>query len=258
MAPMDDVSRKTLSRRTVLRGTLGVAVSAVIAACTRTARPRAGATPTSTPGTSTPTSTGTAMPSCVVRPSLTEGPYFVDEKLNRSDIRSDPSDGSVSEGVPLRIVMNVSSVDGSSCTALAGALVDIWHCDANGVYSDVASEGSAGKKFLRGYQATDANGRAEFKTIYPGWYRGRAVHIHFKIRAPAGSSRSYEFTSQLFFDDALSDRVYGGAPYRSEGERDKRNNSDSIYRSGGDKLLLALAPEGSGYAGTFDIGLQAG
>lgn len=255
MGPMSDPLRKTLSRRTILRGTLGVAVSAVIAACTRTTRPRAGAKPTATT-TSTPTATGTAMPSCIVRPSLTEGPYFVDEKLNRSDIRTDPSDGSVSEGVPLRIMMNVSGVAGSSCTALAGALVDIWHCDANGVYSDVASEGSAGKKFLRGYQATDANGRAEFKTIYPGWYRSRAVHIHFKIRAPAGSSRSYEFTSQLFFDDALSDRVYASAPYRSEGERDQRNSNDSIYRSGGDKLLLGLSPEGTGYAGTFDIGLQ--
>ena len=255
MGPMIDRSRKTLSRRTVLRGTLGVAVSAVIAACTRTVRPRAGATPTPTL-TSTPASTATAMPSCIVRPSLTEGPYFVDEKLNRSDIRSDPSDGSVSPGVPLRIVMNVGSVDGSSCTTLAGALVDIWHCDAAGVYSGVASEGSAGKKFLRGYQATDANGRAEFRTIYPGWYRGRAVHIHFKIRAPAGSSRSYEFTSQLFFDDALSDRVYANVPYRSEGGRDVRNTDDGIYRSDGDKLLLALAPEGSGYAGTFDIGLR--
>lgn len=222
----------------------------------RNAHPRAGATPTSTPATSTPTSTGTATPSCVVRPELTEGPYFVDEKLNRSDIRTDPSDGSVSGGVPLRIVMNVSRVDGSSCTPLVGALVDIWHCDARGVYSDVPSEGSSGKKFLRGYQATDANGRVEFKTIYPGWYQGRAVHIHFKIRAPAGSSRSYEFTSQLFFDDALSDRVYASAPYRSEGERDQRNTTDGIFRNGGDELLLALTSEGTGYAGTFDIGLD--
>src|SRR5215210_4482733 len=90
--------------------------------------------------------------SCVVTPALTEGPYFVDEKLNRSDIRSDPSDQSVKPGLPLRVKMAVYRVDGTACTPLTGATVDMWHCDALGLYSDVQANNTAGKKYLRGYQ----------------------------------------------------------------------------------------------------------
>ena len=120
---------------------------------------------------------------CIVRPQLTEGPYFVDERLNRSDIRPDPTTGSVEPGVPLVLRFNVSRVSGNSCAALAGAFVDIWHCDAAGNYSDIsggAGQGNTlGQKFLRGYQVTDSGGAVEFQTIYPGWYPGRATHIHF-------------------------------------------------------------------------------
>ena len=113
---------------------------------------------------------GEPNPSCIVRPQQTEGPYFVDEKLNRSDIRSDPSDNSIKQGVPLRLVIQVSRIASSSCAPLRGAIVDIWHCDAMGVYSDAIdrSFNTVGKKFLRGYQVTDANGSVEFITIYPG------------------------------------------------------------------------------------------
>ena len=101
--------------------------------------------------------------------------------------------------------------------------MDIWHCDAHGLYSDVSDPrfDTQGKKFLRGYQTTDSNGVAKFITIYPGWYQGRAVHIHFKIRS--GSGPVYEFVSQLFFDDALSDQVYNQAPYDGRGARTPRN-----------------------------------
>lgn len=100
----------------------------------------------------TPTQAATT-PDCVVRPQQTEGPYFVDEKLNRSDIRSDPSDGSVKEGVELCLAFHVSRIDGNSCTSLDGAMVDVWHCDAQGVYSDAEDRSfdTRGKKFLRGY-----------------------------------------------------------------------------------------------------------
>jgi protocatechuate 3,4-dioxygenase beta subunit len=154
-----------------------------------------------------------------VRPALTEGPYFVDEMINRSDIRSDPSDGSIKEGTPLNLTLYVSQINGSGCTPLAGAQVDVWHCDAAGVYSDASDPGfnTKGQKFLRGYQVTDANGMAKFTTIYPGWYQGRAVHIHFKIRTDPSSASGYEFTSQWFFDETLTDQVHAQQPYAAKG-----------------------------------------
>ncbi len=166
-----------------------------------------------------------SLPTCVVRPAETEGPYFVDEKLNRSDIRSDPTDGSVKAGLPLELAFLVSQIGGGACTPLAGATVDIWQCDALGVYSDVSDPGfnTQGQKFLRGYQVTDADGIARFTTIYPGWYQGRTVHIHFKIRSNSASGLAYEFTSQLFFDDTITDKVHAQAPYASKGQRTLRN-----------------------------------
>ena len=196
-------------------------------------------------------------PACVVKPELTEGPYFVDNQLERSDIRIEPSDGSISQGVPLTLGVNVSQVASGGCGPLEGARVDLWQCDALGVYSGVNDVGSViGQKFLRGYQFTDASGLAQFTTIYPGWYRGRAVHIHFKVRTTGADGAAYEFTSQFFLDDALSDQVLALPPYASKGSRDTRNAADSIYRSGGDQLLLNAVPSGDGYAATFDIGLQ--
>jgi protocatechuate 3,4-dioxygenase beta subunit len=201
------------------------------------------------------------VPSCVVRPELTEGPYFVDDQLNRSDIRVEPSTGSTSPGVPVTLTFNVSQIAAGSCAPLARAQVDVWQCDALGVYSGVTDtsfpSSTVGETFLRGYQLTDDNGVASFATIYPGWYRGRAVHIHFKIRSVASTGAAYEFTSQFFFDDALSDQVHSLEPYASKGQRDMRNASDGIYRSGGDQLLLnAVATDDGGYAASFPIGLD--
>jgi protocatechuate 3,4-dioxygenase beta subunit len=239
---------------TVPPATPAPAATATTAAATATTAPAAEAT-----ATGADTAGATTQPSCVARPELTEGPYFVDEMLNRSDIRSDPSDGAVKEGAPLRLTFRVSQLGAAACAPLAGAQVDIWHCDALGVYSDVTdrSFNTKGKKFLRGYQVTDANGAATFTTIYPGWYQGRAVHIHFKIRTNPGGASGHEFTSQLFFDDALSDRVYAQAPYAAKGLPTLRNSGDGIYRQGGSQLLLTVAEDGQGgYAATFDIGLQ--
>jgi protocatechuate 3,4-dioxygenase beta subunit len=198
------------------------------------------------------------LPTCIVTPQQTEGPYFVDEKLNRSDIRSDPADGSVKDGVPLQLTLRVSQIGNTSCTPRAGAIVDIWHCDALGVYSDVADPGfsTLGKKFLRGYQVTDANGTVQFTTIYPGWYQGRTVHIHFKVRTDAPSTQSYEFTSQLYFDDSITDQVDIQTPYASKGQRKLKNAGDGIFQDGGDQMLLKLTKTNLGYAATFYIGLQ--
>ncbi len=236
-----------MTRRHLLQASLAAALSAVVAACSRKVTPRATSTNTPTPTT---TATGTAVPTCIVKPALTEGPYFVDEKLNRSDIREDR------QGALLRLAFNVSRLDASGCVALQGAQVDVWHCDAAGVYSDVAQNDSVGKKFLRGYQLTDANGHSEFITIFPGWYMGRAIHIHFKIRTFAGGTKTYEFTSQLFFDDGTIDAILAKDPYKMRGAPDIRNANDGIYNQSGGALTLPLAAEGSGYAGSFDIGLQ--
>jgi protocatechuate 3,4-dioxygenase beta subunit len=278
---------RVLTRREVLALLAGMGGAALLAACdtlgSNTAQPTASATlaPTQTPPSSAaPTSapTGTALnaeaataaaatpveasstaataaaPDCVVRPELTEGPYFVDEKLNRSDIRSDPSDGSVREGVPLALAFVVSQMASNACTPLKDAQVDVWHCDALGTYSDV--QGSSGKKFLRGYQLADANGNAKFTTIYPGWYRGRTVHIHFKIRTTGTNGQAYEFTSQLFFDDALSDQIYAQQPYSQHSGRDTRNSGDNIYQGSGSQLLLSLTKSGDGYTATLPIALD--
>lgn len=200
-----------------------------------------------------------AAPSCVALPEQTEGPYFVDERLNRSDIRSDPSDGVLKPGVPLSLAVAVSRIRGRDCILLTGAQVDLWHCDADGIYSDVTDPHfrTVGHKFLRGYQLTDAIGTARFMTIYPGWYPGRTVHIHFKIRAPApSSSKAYTFTSQLYFGDALTDRVHALAPYAARGSRTMRNDGDRIFRDGGSQLILAPTASRDGYAASFALGLQ--
>jgi protocatechuate 3,4-dioxygenase beta subunit len=195
---------------------------------------------------------------CVVRPEQTEGPYFVDEKLNHYDIRSDPSDGSVVDGISLELIFRVSQIAARGCSPLEGAAVDVWHCDARGFYSDVRdrSFNTVGKKFLRGYQITDKSGIARFKTIYPGWYPGRTVHIHFKIRTDPASGARREFTSQLYFDDTLTDRVFMQKPYSGRGKRMLRNEDDFIYRAGGKELILALKEESEGYSATFEIALR--
>jgi protocatechuate 3,4-dioxygenase beta subunit len=245
---------KSTSTTAASETTQSAAQTTVATRATNTAAQAATSTATPVSSASTPTS----LQLCVVSPELTEGPYFVDEKINRSDIRADPSDESVKDGVPLSLTFRVSQVGIDRCTPLTGATVDVWQCDALGVYSDVQDPGfnTAGKKFLRGYQVTDENGLVTFATIYPGWYQGRTVHIHFKIRSDSGSGSTYEFTSQLFFDDDLTDKVHALQPYASKGQRTLRNDGDQIFQQGGDQLTLALEQVDSGYQTTFDIGLH--
>jgi len=194
------------------------------------------------------------LPACVVTPEQTEGPFFTDVRLNRSDIRTDPTDRSIRDGAPLSLALRVSAVGAGGCIPLAGAMVDVWHCDAAGSYSD-SSPSTAGKQFLRGHQMTDANGVARFTTIYPGWYPGRAVHIHFKVRIVAGPKLGNEITSQLYFDDMITDRVLARPPYSVRGQR-TRNRDDGLYRRGGDRLMLSLAERGGRYAGEYHVGLK--
>ncbi|HEY8757782.1 MAG TPA: intradiol ring-cleavage dioxygenase [Candidatus Limnocylindria bacterium] len=253
---------RILTRREIL-GLLGG--SALIAACVPTSAPSVPSVATGAVATAAPIAAGSAavavLPSCVVRPALTEGPYFVDEKLNRSDIRSDPSTNTTKPGIPLALAILVSRVTGSACAALAGATVDVWHCDAQGMYSDATDPtfgSTKGTKFLRGYQTTDANGMAKFTTIWPGWYQGRAVHVHFKIRATAANGQVSDFTSQLFFDETMNDQIFAQAPYSQKGGAGRlRNEGDGIFQGSGGELTLAPTKSADGYTAIFDIGLAA-
>jgi protocatechuate 3,4-dioxygenase beta subunit len=174
---------RLLSRREMILLLGGAGASALLAACTPTQVAQIVEATIEATAESTSASSA-ALPSCVVRPALTEGPYFVDVDLNRFDIRLEPSDGSMKEGLPLQLRFRVSNVAENACSPLAGAQVDIWHCDADGAYSGVSDPGfdTSEQKWLRGYQITDEMGLAEFMSIYPGWYSGRTTHIHFKIR----------------------------------------------------------------------------
>ena len=254
---------RILTRREVLAllggSALVACAPAALTPSATSAATQAAATAAATAGASA--STAAVLPSCVVRPALTEGPYFVDEKLNRSDIRSEPSTNAVKPGVALALTFLVSRVSGTACVALPSATVDVWHCDALGVYSDATDPtfgSTKGTKFLRGYQTTDANGMAKFTTIWPGWYQGRAVHVHFKICSTASNGQVSDFTSQLFFDESLNDQIFAQAPYSQKGGSGRlRNEGDGIFQGSGGKLTLAPARSGDGYTATFDIGLTA-
>lgn len=270
----DGIIGRVLNRREVL-ALLGSAGVALLAGCmggsstptTQTTNPTATGTPVSqeaataaaaTTVGSTPTADAAADAVCVVKPALTEGPYFVDEKLNRSDIRSDPDTGTVQDGAKLALSLLVYQV-GAGCTPLPGATVDVWHCNALGVYSDSQDANwgdTTGQKFLRGSQVTDSEGMVNFTTIYPGWYQGRAVHIHFKIRTDPNSDTGYEFTSQFFFDESITDTVHATAPYSQKGKRTLLNDADGIYQGGGSQLLLAPTKTSDGYTSTFSLALD--
>ncbi len=156
--------------------------------------------------------------------------------------------------------MTQVDADGA-CAPLAGAQVDIWQCDAVGRYSDANDRrnNTSGHTFLRGHQITDANGVVQFTTIYPGWYPGRAVHIHFKVRTAATSSAAAsEFTSQFYFDERLTDRVHARSPYSTHTGQRTRNESDGPFRDGGTQLVLPVTERGQGYAASFTVGMRLG
>jgi protocatechuate 3,4-dioxygenase beta subunit len=205
--------------------------------------------------------TPAAVMPCVVQPEQTEGPYFVDRMLKRSDIRTDPATGVTKAGVPLWLTFNVGRVaSGGGCVPLAGAHIDVWQCDAAGIYSGVKDPNfnTVGQHFLRGYQITDANGSATFTTIYPGWYPGRTVHVHFKVRTEPSAQRGQEFTSQLYFDEGVSDRVLSREPYAAGSSRRTRNEADGIFRrAGGAQLILALREHQGGYKGEFSLAIKS-
>ena len=181
--------------------------------------------------------------SCVLTPEQTEGPYYIAGEKYRRNI----TDGR--PGVPLFLRLRV--VDASTCKPIAGAAVDIWHADAIGVYSGFGA-GAKSRTFMRGIQKTDANGLARFRTVYPGWYQGRTVHIHVKVHV-AGN---VVHTGQLYFSDSLTDKVFRRKPYSRRARRTTRNANDFVFAQGGRRALLSVQKSGTGYLGAITMGVN--
>jgi protocatechuate 3,4-dioxygenase beta subunit len=194
-----------------------------------------------------------------VTPAGEIGPYFVEEKLHRSDITTDSATGTAVAGVPL--TLNWTLLDESnSCAAFSGVQVDVWHASPAGLYSDESVENTVGKTYLRGYQVSDANGGVTFKTVFPGWYSGRTPHIHVRFRTfDSSGTATYDFLTQIMFNESDIATVYAVAPYSSRPNRDTTNAGDHVYQaedSAGDPAILAMTGNTTdGYVGTFTFGL---
>lgn len=217
-------------------------------AAMRTATPSATSVASAASGASpTPTVTPPDI-ACVLTPEQVLGPYFIDVGLARSDVREDRT------GVPLRLALQL--VDSDGCTPIRDAVVNIWHADAEGIYSGFAGQpggvDTTGETYLRGFQLTDAEGRVEFTTVYPGWYDGRTVHIHVRVNLDA----STVLVTQLYFPESVTDAVYATEPYSSRPDRDTTNDEDGVAGSSLDELLLELSAESDGYVGSIVFGVD--
>jgi protocatechuate 3,4-dioxygenase beta subunit len=200
---------------------------------------------------------------CVLTPEATEGPYWIDNKLTRYDVRAGRP------GLPL--VLEFAIVNAKTCKPIKGADVEIWHADASGNYSGFDGGSSGGgpgggfggsgpetkTRYLRGHQRSNALGRASFLTIFPGWYPGRTPHIHMKVHV--GGADRVVHTGQVFFSEAIQSSVYRTGAYASRGQADTSHARDSIYgQAGGSRAVVKLGrrPGGArGYSGRIVIGV---
>ncbi|RIV34442.1 intradiol ring-cleavage dioxygenase [Micromonospora radicis] len=295
-----------VSRRRVIAGISSVGLAGLLAACGR----GSGTVTTSTGATAAPQATTAndltalfdGVNTCTLTASTTQGPYYFDADKIRSDIREDR------EGTLLRLAIRVQ--DSEQCGPLPNAVVEIWHCDAAGLYSGAEAQssgangasgggtapgggapsgaapgggvpsgaapgggpggapgGSPGggdtrggdmgdltptddQRYLRGAQVTNADGIVEFTTIWPGWYRGRTVHIHAMVHL----DNARVLTSQVMFDEALNSKIYASQPYAAHTGRDTFNDNDSIYA---DSMLLTVREDGDGYLGVINFGVDS-
>jgi protocatechuate 3,4-dioxygenase beta subunit len=196
--------------------------------------------------------------------AVTEGPYWESDSASgfyRSDILSSIDGTNTQTGVPLALTIYVYDRD-NSCTAMQNVQVDIWHCNAAGIYSDIQSSTNGNgadytsQNWLRGYQLTDTSGKVEFSTIISGWYEGRTAHIHMRFRSTYDSSADGSTnTMQLFFDQTFIDNLDTTAsPYSSDGKNSVTNADDSIYTAEGGTTVLSLSGSASaGYTASFSI-----
>ena len=274
-----EISRRRISRRRAL--TLGgtVGLGGVLVACGADSAPPVTATATGTPAVGGAAALLGQASQCVLSKEETQGPYWFDVDSIRSDIREDRP------GATFELALR--ALDCSSSGPIANAVIEIWHCDAGGMYSGFES-GSAGGPgggappgpppsggapsggapsgsdgndqeatptddgtYLRGAQTTDKDGIVTFTTIFPGWYRGRTTHIHVKVHI----DKKTVLTTQLFFDEALLNTVNAAAPYSSHTGRESSttNAQDSIYDATG---LVTVKQNGSSYLGAINLGID--
>ena len=181
---------------------------------------------------------------CLLTPETTAGPYWVEEALTRRNVTEGKA------GLP--VVIRFTVLNARTCKPIKSADVEIWHCDALGGYSAVDG---ATTRFLRGHQRSNATGKAEFLTIFPGWYPGRTPHIHMKVSV--GGNEVH--TGQVFCNEKITATVYKQAPYRSRGIADTPHARDGIYsQAGGSRAELKLKRRTGGlrgYTGTIAIGV---
>ncbi|MDT0471192.1 intradiol ring-cleavage dioxygenase [Streptomyces sp. DSM 41014] len=256
---MTDTSEATptpIGRRTVLIATGATAAALAVTA----AAPEA---PTADAAHATPVA---AAAVCTLTKEMTEGPYYLDGQYVRSDVTEGKA------GVPLKL--NLTVVDDDTCVPLSGALVEIWHCDALGEYSGFVGNNGHSEPddgtFLRGGVLTTASGVANLTSVYPGWYRGRCVHIHVKVHTGVTLTSDGSFTGgrelhtgQLFFDETITTKVAAVSPYPTNTVPRTTLARDSIYDGGGAASgLLTLTALGSsasaGYTGTLTLGVEQG
>jgi protocatechuate 3,4-dioxygenase beta subunit len=271
ITPVTGQRRAIFSRRAVLKvsaATAAISAAGIAVGQRGFAQESSGAT-----ATAVSEETAATAASCLLTPELAEGPYYLDDALVRQDITESK------EGLPL--TLRITVVDPTACAPLSDVAVDIWHCDSHGYYSGIegnnpgpdadpeAIEQASIQTFLRGVQITDANGFAEFQTIYPGWYISRTIHVHMKVIVDGETSTTYEdghvaHTGQLFFDEAATAQVLQLEPYASRpNEQRTTNDEDNILGDHEDEegFFLTLSPltEGAienGFLGEITIGVD--
>jgi protocatechuate 3,4-dioxygenase beta subunit len=247
---MSNHVRRTLRRREVLAA-LGAGVGAAVAACGSSST-----SPTATAATTTTTRTpGTVNASCAVSPTETRGPYPDTTGMinNSAFFRRDITEGK--PGIPLALTLTVVNVN-SACAAVSGLQVEIWQCDATGNYSEYSQPGfnGTGQTFLRGVQTTDANGQVTFNTIYPGWYAGRATHIHVDAYRGGAIVKS----TQIAFPETVSSAVYASGVYAAHGQNAQTTNAnDNVFSDGvTNELATVSGSPSSGYTAMLNVGIQ--
>jgi protocatechuate 3,4-dioxygenase beta subunit len=258
-----DHEGQRVSRRTLFAGVSSIGLGGLLAACSGSSDVQTSTGETVSPSTTSTPSTSTAslddlfadVSTCKLTETTTQGPYYFDTDKVRSDIREDR------EGTMLKVAIKVQ--DSETCKALPNAVVEIWHCDAAGLYSgaEAMSSGSGGpggqqgggggdlepqddKRYLRGAQVTNSDGIVQFTTIWPGWYRGRTVHIHAMVHF----SNERVLTTQLMFDEELNSKVFAAEPYSQHTGRDTFNDGDSIYD---DTMLMKVVEQDNSYLGAI-------